>query len=114
MSRGPGRVEREIEKLLHEHPDADFTVSEIARHVYGSVTTAQSRAVRRALVSVLARHPNWIFGNLKTRRNHPFGPGGDENVLQNRDSKKSGSVMAERIQSLSGAQASIEKYFKRP
>jgi hypothetical protein len=111
MGRGPGRVEREINKLLHEHPDNDFTVSEIARHVFGSSTPAQSRSVRRALKNVLERNPTWKFSHAATTRNHPLGSaGGGESVLYNTVRSTRGWNQLER---LSEALENIARYLDR-
>jgi hypothetical protein len=87
MSKGPGRVEREIEAAFRAKPHGTFTVSELCCHVYGvgAVTKAHRIAVHRALRNVLARNPDWSSGRT-TRRNHPFGRGGNERMYYNRRS----------------------------
>jgi hypothetical protein len=92
MSRGPGRVQRAIEALLHAEPDATFTVTDLVRHVYGSDaigTPAQRRSVHRAVRHVLARNASWSKASRLTRRNHPRGPGGAQRLIYNRMSRKS-------------------------
>jgi hypothetical protein len=90
MSKGPGRVEREIEAAFRAKPDGTYTVSELCRYVYdvGAVTKVHRIAVHRALRNVLARNPDWSSGRT-TRRNHPFGPGGNERMYYNRRSRAS-------------------------
>jgi hypothetical protein len=84
MSRGPGAIERAIEMLLTSSPDENFTVSEIARRVYGHievVSRSHTVSVHRALIKVLRRNPDWQWGRL-TRRNWALGHG-SERVLYN-------------------------------
>jgi hypothetical protein len=113
MSRGPGRVEREIEALLLAHPDATFTVSEIARHVFGlkTVTPAQSRSVRRALRHVFERNPAWSPSGVRTRRNHPSGPGGDERLIYNTSSWESVKAAGRAGYMGDGEDAARARYF---
>jgi hypothetical protein len=90
MSRGPGRIEIAIDRLLQARPDESFTVREIVRHIYGvdaygdsKPTGSQSRAIRRALKHIMARHSTWEWSIRTTRRNRHFGPGGEERMLYN-------------------------------
>lgn len=57
MSRGPGRVEREIELLLRALPSEAFDVTELVEIVYGpgKPTKPQRVAVLRAAKKVIAR-----------------------------------------------------------
>jgi hypothetical protein len=85
MSRGPGRIERKIEAILNDaFPHETFTVSEIARRVYGYsevVSREHTISVRRALISVRKRIPDWQWGR-STRRNRQLGHG-IERILYN-------------------------------
>jgi len=86
MSQAPARIERAIETLLREAlPHETFTVSEIARRVYGDVevvSRSHTLAIRRALIKVCERNPDWRWGR-STRRNPNLGHG-SEHVLYNR------------------------------
>jgi hypothetical protein len=89
MSRGPGRIERAIETLLSAaRPHETFTVSEIARRVYGYIEVVSGQhtaSVRRALINVCKRNPDWRWGRL-THRNRHLGHG-SERILYNYRSK---------------------------
>jgi hypothetical protein len=113
MSRAPNRVEREIEALLLGQPDATFTVSEIARHVFNTtvVARAHSGLVRRALDHVLARNPAWSASGEKTRRNHPFGQGGHERLIYNEQSWESVKAAGRCGYMGDGETAARERYF---
>jgi hypothetical protein len=93
MSRGPGRIERAIEALLSGAAPAEtFTVSELARRVYGYIEVVSPRhtiSVRRALIKVCKRNPDWQWGRLTSRNRH-LGHG-SERVLYNGRTKWPGS-----------------------
>jgi hypothetical protein len=91
MSRGPGAIQRAIETLLTASPDESFTVSEIARRVYGGhlevVSRSRTVSVHRALIKVLRRNPDWQWGRL-TRRNRTLGHGIERVLYNSRHWKK--------------------------
>ena len=56
MSRGPGRVQREITRIVSTEPPPDplgWTSQELARVIHGDYTDGQLRSVRRALASLV-------------------------------------------------------------
>jgi hypothetical protein len=58
MSRGPGRIEREIERLFAEQPSRTFSTDDIAKAVYPGLAEIEKRhrvAVLRAADNVAAR-----------------------------------------------------------
>jgi hypothetical protein len=62
MSKGPGRVEREIEALFRNKPNDAFATWEICWRVYPNVSTLERKhkvAVTRAAKKVCARLPDW-------------------------------------------------------
>jgi hypothetical protein len=84
MSLGPGRIELAIEALLRTAvAHQTFTASEIARRVYGGIETVERKhtiAVRRALINVVERNPDWRWGVRMSRDPRHRG----ERVLYNR------------------------------
>jgi hypothetical protein len=77
MSRGPGRIERDIRRLFDLHPDLAFTTEELAEHCFpsaGSIERKHRVSVLRAAHSVISKDPNWrqiggrgaciVFANL--------------------------------------------------
>jgi hypothetical protein len=64
MSRGPGRIERAIGKLLAANPDASFTIIEVAKHCYPDAAPIEKRhtvSVLRASRNVVRRDPDWAM-----------------------------------------------------
>ena len=88
MSRGPGRVETAVEGLLRSAMAHEtFTVSQIARRIYGWIDTVERKhtiAVRRALINVIERNPDWRWGVRTSRDPRHRG----ERVLYNRQSAR--------------------------
>ena len=58
MSRGAGRIEREIAALILEgRPDGAFTTEELAEHIYGTPVEKKHRvSILRAASKVYQRH----------------------------------------------------------
>jgi hypothetical protein len=63
MSRGPGRIERIVEQTLHD-TDRSFTVEELAKLAYPTITDVQKKhrvAVLRAINKVAKQMLIWTF-----------------------------------------------------
>jgi hypothetical protein len=67
MSRGPGRLQRGIIRLIEQHPDEVFSSTKLCQHFYGgsAVQKRQRVAVLRAMRSV--KKPGWRVGGIKGR-----------------------------------------------
>jgi hypothetical protein len=62
MSKGPGRVEREIEALFKSKPNDAFATWELCWRVYPNISTLARKhkvAVTRATKKICARLPDW-------------------------------------------------------
>jgi hypothetical protein len=64
MSRGPGRIEREIAAILEAAPDNAFSVPELSRRIYKSAERKHRVAVIRAAKAIVRRGGNmdWCIG----------------------------------------------------
>lgn len=72
MSRGPGRIEREIEKLMLDKSDDMLTVTDLALAAYRGINQVEKKhrvAVIRAAERVAARNGGWTA----RRREAPAG-----------------------------------------
>lgn len=80
MSRGPGKIERDLETLLRSNPDGAFTTDELAERIYG-VAVAEKKhlvAVGRALRNLLKRDQGlaavWVSEWQRLRALYGVGP----------------------------------------
>lgn len=58
MSRGPGRIMREVRRLLEAEPDRLWTIEKLARAIYGEAQKRHRVSVGRALPRV-AKEIDW-------------------------------------------------------
>lgn len=65
MSRGPGRIERAIERIMDAEPDSAFTVGDLCWRVFPAIQAVERKhrvSVLRAIEKVTARSEGWRVG----------------------------------------------------
>lgn len=75
MSRGPGRIERAIERLIAGQPDAAFLIDDLCWIVFPAIDAVEKKhrvSVLRATAKVISREGNWTLGQSGNRRGAPL------------------------------------------
>jgi hypothetical protein len=69
MSKGLGRVQREIDSIFENNPNDSFTVEELYIRIYGRYRIEKRHrvAVIRAAKAVAQRHPNIVSWRAEIR-----------------------------------------------
>lgn len=76
MSRGPGRIERAIERLVVARPDTAFLIDDLCWLIFPAIGTVERKhrvSVLRAANKVVARLPDWRIGEVGKNRGAPVG-----------------------------------------
>jgi hypothetical protein len=77
MSRGPGRVERSIRRLMDVRPDEAFTIGDLCWWVYPAISLVERKhrnAVLRAANRIVEGDDTWRLGCVANdRRGAPLG-----------------------------------------